>query len=90
MKSCQACGSTESQALADASSLGLVEEFTSGAYTCCQIAAWADEQLLAWFEAMHDDAKETHEARGPVERSEDEPALVPVRLRRQMSGFGRA
>jgi hypothetical protein len=42
------CGCTTSHAAADALALGFQEEFETGAYTCCQLVAWADEQWLAW------------------------------------------
>jgi hypothetical protein len=51
------CGHTESQVVADARALGLLEEFQCGVDTCCQIAAWADEQSLAWFEATTEDSR---------------------------------
>jgi hypothetical protein len=35
----KSCGCTASQALADAKTLGLQQEFQSGIYTCCQMAA---------------------------------------------------
>jgi hypothetical protein len=40
---CRTCGSTESQAIADARALGLLKELQNGIYTCCRIVAWADE-----------------------------------------------
>ena len=90
MKSCEACGLTESQALADAKTLGLLEEFKCGIYTCCQINAWAQEQWLAWFEAVEADAFRTQDGLGPVEESEAEAMLVPVRLRRPVPWYRRA
>ena len=77
---CTTCGRTESQAIADARSLGLQEELQSGIYTCCQVAEWADEQALAWFEATHEDGRPTRD----VTELEPEPeaALVRVRPRR--------
>ena len=56
---CKNCGCTESQAVADAKTLGLQEEFQRGIYTCCQIAGWAHEQWSAWFEATQQDVSET-------------------------------
>jgi hypothetical protein len=90
MKSCEACRLTESQALADAKTLGLLEEFRCGVYTCCQINAWAQEQWLAWFEAVEADAFRTQDGLGPVEESEAEAMLVPVRLRRPVPWYRRA
>ena len=74
---CTTCGRTNSEAITDARSLGLQQELQSGIYTCCQITAWADEQALAWFEALHADAK-------PIEHTEllewqSEAVLVRVR-----------
>ena len=89
MKSCDACGLTEYQALVDAKALGMAEEFTRGLYTCCQIALWATEQSLAWLEAMHEDSKYSHAAPTPDEQGEKEPALVPVRFRRPAPWFRR-
>ena len=81
---CSACGYTESQAIADARTLGLQEELQTGLYTCCQIAEWADEQWAAWLEAAEEDGKPA------VEVKEKEDALVPARLRRpQVSWFRR-
>jgi hypothetical protein len=54
---CRLCGCTESQAIADAGTLGLQREFQNGLYTCCQIAMWTDEQWLAWVEAALEDGK---------------------------------
>jgi len=79
---CRICGSTESQAIADARTLGLEQELQSGIYTCCQIAEWADEQCLAWFEASQEDDKRVNDVTRRIELSEAEAVLVPVRLRR--------
>jgi hypothetical protein len=54
---CRLCGCTESQAIADARTLGLQRELENGLYTCCQIVMWADEQWLAWVEAALDDGR---------------------------------
>src|SRR5690348_8501288 len=54
---CTKCGRTESGMTADAKSLGLLQEFQCGVYTCCQVAEWADEQRLAWFEATAEDSR---------------------------------
>jgi hypothetical protein len=81
MKSCDACGLTETQALADAKTLGLLEEFRGGVYTCCQVAMWANEQWLAWFDAV--DGGGTELAAGiELPEEPEESLLVPVRLRR--------
>lgn len=40
---CKTCGRTPSQAIADARTLGVQQEFDSGIYTCCQIAQWAHD-----------------------------------------------
>ena len=54
---CSKCGRTRSQIAADAKTLGLLEEWQTGTYTCCEISQWADEQWLAWVEATKEDAK---------------------------------
>jgi hypothetical protein len=64
---CRTCGCTESQAIADARTLGLQRELQNGLYTCCQIAAWADEQWLAWLEAAEEDGKPTDAVTKPLE-----------------------
>jgi hypothetical protein len=89
MKSCDSCGLTESQALGDAKTLGMAEEFTCGLYTCCQIALWAAEQSLAWLEAKHEDSQYSRAA-ASAEQGEKEPALMPVRFRRPAPWFRRA
>ena len=82
---CTKCGRTESQITAEAKTLGLLQEFQSGVYTCCQIVAWADEQSLAWFEATEQDSRPFDNATGQsqVDEVDAEGVLVPVRLRRQ-------
>ncbi|MFL6448914.1 MAG: hypothetical protein ACJ746_14685 [Bryobacteraceae bacterium] len=82
---CTRCGRTQSQVTSDAKSLGLVQEFEIGVYTCCQIVAWADEQSSAWFQATQEDNRLANKATDPPEldTSEDEALLVPVRLRRR-------
>ena len=52
---CKECGSTPSQAATDATALSLQNEFKAGAYSCCQLIVWADEQWLAWSEAAIED-----------------------------------
>lgn len=81
---CLNCGRTESQIIADAKTLGLLQEFQSGLYNCCQIAAWADEQSLAWFEATQEDSSDVDNMTGQtqVDEGKSEGVLVPVRLRR--------
>ena len=82
---CTKCGRTESQITADATTLGLLEEFQSGVYSCCQIVQWADEQSLAWFEATTEDSTLADNMTGPsqVDEADSEGVLVPVRLRRR-------
>lgn len=77
---CTTCGRTESQAIADARSLGLQQALQSGIYTCCQITEWADEQALAWFEATHEDGMPTRDVTELA--SQAEAVLVRVRPRR--------
>src|SRR3954453_12354433 len=64
---CKVCGYTESQAMADARTLGLQPELQSGLYTCCQIAEWAEEQRLAWFEATQEDGQLVDDVSRPPE-----------------------
>jgi hypothetical protein len=82
---CARCGRTESQITSDAKTLGLLQEFQSGVYSCCQIVKWADEQWLAWFEATQEDStvvdKTADEAQ--VDEVKGEGVLVPVRSRRR-------
>jgi hypothetical protein len=82
---CTKCGGRESQITADAKTLGLLQEFQSGVYSCCQIVAWADEQWLAWFEATKEDSRllDNVTGRPQVDDSDIEGVLVPVRLRRR-------
>jgi hypothetical protein len=77
---CELCGRTESEAMADAKALGLQEEFQNGLYTCCQVADWADEQALAWFDAAHADSQGAEYV--APEQSQPEPVFVFVRARR--------
>ena len=80
---CTNCERTESQITADAKTLGLLQEFQSGVYTCCQIAEWAYEQCLAWFEATQEDDKLVDDVTSRPEYEETELVFVPVRLRRR-------
>jgi hypothetical protein len=82
---CPKCGRTEAQITADAKTLGLLQEFQSGVYNCCQIVEWADEQWLAWFEATEGDSRlvDNMTGRSQISEGENEGVLVPVRLRRQ-------
>jgi hypothetical protein len=77
---CRHCGCTPSLAAADALVLGFQDEFEAGAYTCCQVVAWADEQWLAWAEAAAEDGKSEEEATRPLEVAE-RPVVVPIGLR---------
>ena len=83
-QTCTTCVRTESQAIADARALGLQQEFESGIYTCCQIVAWADEQVLAWFQATHEDRWAKHDLTELA--SEAETVLVPLRRGLQVPG----
>jgi hypothetical protein len=89
MNRCDACGLTDAQALAAAKTIGLKEEFNCGIYSCCEVSAWADEQCLAWVEAVEEDehAQQTLKA---LDESGNEPALVPVHLRRSVPWYWRA
>jgi len=79
---CTNCGRTESQAIADAKTLGLLQELQVGIYTCCQISEWADEQWSAWAEATRQDCNLAEHVITRPERTEAEPVLVPLRRRR--------
>jgi hypothetical protein len=70
MTICRNCGCTAAQAAADALALGFLDEFKTGAYSCCQLVAWADEQWLAWSEAAAEDGKSEEEATKPLEIAE--------------------
>jgi hypothetical protein len=67
----------------------LLQEFQSGVYTRCQIAEWADEQRLAWFEATQEDGKLLDDETIRPEFSDSNMVLVPVRLRRQRAPWYR-
>jgi hypothetical protein len=64
---CSGCGCTESQAMADARTLGLQRDFQIRLYSCCEIAAWADEQWLAWLEAAQQDGEDADNITRPLE-----------------------
>jgi hypothetical protein len=78
---CKVCGSTEAQTMAYARTLGLQPELQGGLYTCCQIAAWAEEQRAAWWEATQEDGGRGEDGSRPPESGEAEAVLVPVRRR---------
>jgi hypothetical protein len=65
--------------------LGLCEEVQNGVYTCCQIATWADEQSLAWFEAADEDSKHSNEPNSA--NFQPQTVLLPVRFRRPTTWF---
>ena len=77
---CTNCGRTESEGIAEARSLGLLQEFQSGSHTCCQIAEWADEQAVAWFEATREDGRPAHD----ITELEPEAEALLVRVRRRL------
>jgi hypothetical protein len=79
---CTKCGRTVSQTTADAKTLGLLQELHCGVYTCCQMAQWADEQRLAWFEATRAEGNRAVDATAGPEQSQAEALLVPVLVRR--------
>ncbi|MBV8552630.1 MAG: hypothetical protein JOY54_15135 [Acidobacteriaceae bacterium] len=79
---CGVCGSTESEAIADAKAIGLQEEFEHGVYTCCQVAEWAYEQAVAWFEATDEDSQRAGPEGVRSELREAQPVYVYVRSRR--------
>jgi hypothetical protein len=76
---CRTCGSTKSQAMADARTLGFERELKNGFYNCCQIAAWADEQWLTWLEAARQDGKPAVEITKPLECDHAEAVLTFIR-----------
>jgi len=80
---CTSCGRTESQTIADANTLGLLQELRSGVYTCCQISEWADEQWSAWFEATQEDMKRFDGTISSPDFDDKEEVFVPVRRRQQ-------
>jgi hypothetical protein len=78
---CRTCGSTESEAIADARTLGLKRQLQSGLYNCCQITAWADEQWLAWLEAAEEDGKSGDAITQPLECGDTE-VVAPIATQR--------
>jgi hypothetical protein len=79
---CPVCGRTQSEAIVDAKAIGLQEEFERGVYTCCQVAEWADEQALAWFQATEENSRCAPCGDVPSEPREVQPVFVYVRSRR--------
>ena len=79
---CPACGRTESEAMADARALGLQQEFERETYTCCQIGEWAEEQAIAWLEAIYEDGPCADNENVTAEQSDGQPVYVFVRARR--------
>jgi hypothetical protein len=75
---CVTCGCTESQAMADARTLGLQRELQNGFYSCCQVAAWSDEQWLAWLEAAHQDGKSADDITRPLECEAADAVVLPL------------
>jgi len=78
---CRICGSTESQALANAKALGLQAELQNGVYTCCQLDGWSKEQSWAWSEAATEDRKLADALSNLPEGEQANCELVPVRFR---------
>jgi hypothetical protein len=64
---CRSCGCSKAEALKDARTLGLQDEFQSGIYFCCQVINWADEQWLLWVQAASEDGKTVEEVTRPLE-----------------------
>lgn len=79
---CQFCGCDEAQAGADATAIGLADEFEAGVYTCCQVVAWADEQWLAWRTAAVEDGNCPEDVTLPLEIRKATEQLVPVCVRK--------
>jgi hypothetical protein len=90
MNSCNGCGCTQSQSIADAKTLGLEQEFQSGIYTCCKIAEWAQEQWSAWAQATEEDTEYRSGGSINPELATEQVGLVPVRFRRPVPWFRRA
>lgn len=84
---CRLCGCTESQTIADAKTLGLQRGLQVGLYTCCQIAAWADEQLLAWLEAAREDSKSADAITQPLQRDATKAFAPITKQRTRNRGF---
>ena len=80
------CECTESQVSVDVKNLGLLREFESGLYSCCQITAWADEQWLAWFEALAQDGKLADDGT----TGDRDVVFLPVHLRRKQCPWYRS
>ena len=70
--------------MADARTIGFETDFQNGFYNCCQIAAWADEQWLAWLEAAHQDGKPADDITRPLE-CDDAEDVVPIVVRYRQS-----
>jgi hypothetical protein len=81
-KMCEFCGRTQSDAIADAKTLGLEQEFEAGIYTCCQVSAWADEQAVAWLEAIDADEQGADEQIMAPQQGESQAVFVFVRASR--------
>jgi hypothetical protein len=67
--------------MADARTLGFERELQNGFYNCCQIAAWADEQWLAWIEAARQDGKAVDDITKPLEWDDAEAVRIVVRYK---------
>jgi len=89
MSTCNSCGCTQSQAIADAKTLGLEQEFQSGIYTCCQIAEWTEEQWSAWAQATREDTDYGNDGSASAELDSKEAVLIPVRFRPPVPWFRR-
>jgi hypothetical protein len=73
---CTVCEYSESRVIADTRALGFEEGFRSGSYSRCQIAQWADEQRLAWSQAIREDAEAASARNSAVDAVDQEAALV--------------
>jgi hypothetical protein len=82
---CTVCGYSESRVIGEARTLGLEEGFTARLYNCCHIARWADEQWLAWLQAIREDAEAASARNSAVDPVDPEAALVYFRKRPQLS-----
>jgi hypothetical protein len=62
-------------------------ELQNGFYSCCQIAAWADEQWLAWLEAAHQDGKSADDVTRPLESDDAQAVVVRYTHNRRLGDF---
>jgi hypothetical protein len=81
-KMCELCRRTQFEAMAEAKTLGLEQEFEAGIYTCCQVSEWADEQAIAWLEAIEADEHRSNEETAIPDSDPGQAIFVFVRASR--------